>query len=693
MREIALKFFANSAETADLPQLSAIAQDALGFSYFLFERDTEKALQFISKATSSFSSLHRMDGTGRRAGTSISKVQARFFAGFAAAAFWDLGVCYETKAETTEGESAWELTTNAKSCYQTALDLSRFSPWHLYRALCSYNLSGVYFREGQNQTDKRAVLKMLKRSISLGEASLRWFKLWSIFEADFLGGSWISSYYQGLAIFSEGPERKRLMARSIELAKRAEVLVTIKKIGLSRYKSANLGDIFTRNSEYYRRLALDKKYAGSIADTKVTELFLISLRNCLKARSFYRNQEFESRKLDSSLLAGDIHYELMNSADEKDRVQHARSSKRSFSSVIRACRDLGLYEKAATSHWRLAQVLDREGKYSDSASEYQFAHEAYERAKANAQNSLVYFEPSIYMVAWADIENAKLAHKRSEFEKAADSYRRAAKLIQNTRRWQTRSKLYKAEALIEEAEKESINENFELSQSRFEDALIALKEAREESKAEASLEAKSIASVGNQLERFCSARILLEKSKDSFRKGFAGRSIYELFRAEKIFSKLATVVEGSDPQLSNELHTLAGLCNGLKTLQLAQENKDSKLYLAAREIFAQAAKKSSSKSLGYLLSGLSHFAGFLGSSLLIEESLESSLNVEKLVECDEALDSAEADFQKLGNKTFLSMLRASKHILNATVNISAAEREMEKPQERSRLYREAQKSL
>lgn len=105
---------------------------------------------------------------------------------------------------------------------------------------------------------------MLKRSVTLGEESLRWFRLWSTYEADFLGGSWIASYYQGLANFSEGSERKRLMARSADLAKRAEALVTSKKTGLSRYKIANLGDIFLNNSEYYRRLALEKKYASAI---------------------------------------------------------------------------------------------------------------------------------------------------------------------------------------------------------------------------------------------------------------------------------------------------------------------------------------------------------------------------------------------------------------------------------------------
>ena len=94
-----------------------------------------------------------------------------------------------------------------------------------------------------------------------------------------------------------------------------------------------------------------------------------------------------------------------------------------------------------------------------------------------------------------------------------------------------------------------------------------------------------------------------------------------------------------------------------------------------------------------LLLGLASFAAFLYYSKQVEEKLETGLDIEKILECNRALDSAEVVFKKLGNKSFLNMLKASKHILDATMKMNAAEREMENASVKAKLYREAQRSL
>ena len=648
LRQTAIELL-QSPEVGPVSPIQGMVSDALGFSYFLFERNIEKALSYLVPASEGFASLNKNSRTAlnhKRSVLGSPIAHNLFFSGFAAAALWDLGMCYETKAETSEGEEMLELTKKARTCYLTSLDFSRGSPWHLYRAMSAYNLAGAYFREGLNEIEKKNVVRLLKESVSIGEESLRWFRLWSSYEADFLGGSWIASYCQGLANFSSGQEKRRLMGRSIELAKKAEELVANRKVGLARYKIANLGDIYMHHSEYYRQLAIEKKFTCSVKDSQVAELLKTSLVNCLKGRGFFRSEQFKSRKIDSSLLAGDVCYELMTSPsiDEAARAKFSRISKRYFREVIRVSVRLGLNEKMASSHWRIAQVLDREGRYSESASQYNLAQRAYEGAKKSARTLSVFSEPAEYMSALADIENAKLAHRRSEFERASELYRRASNVIRSTRRWQTRSLLYAAESFIEEAEKASVQEDTNRSIERFEQAIQSLTGMQNELKADSSPETRKLVKVGSQLSSFCSARVVLEKSKRDYRTGDTQKSINGLSQAENVFSQLADELAISDLQHSNELSTLSSLCRGLKNLELAQAKKYSKLYLSAEEIFAKAANESKSSALTYLLSGLSDFASFLYSSLEVEESLENTLNLEKIVECDRALDSAARAF-------------------------------------------------
>ncbi|MDA4111022.1 MAG: hypothetical protein OK439_00675 [Thaumarchaeota archaeon] len=701
---LAAREFSSSGDFdgTDTSWIPGMAFDALGFSYFLFERDIDKAEPYLTQASICFSTnkeklLERLSNR-RNNEAGVDKVRLSFFRAIGSAALWDLGICYEGKAEKAEGDEMLKFIKQARVQYHASLNYSSHTSWNIYRAMSSYNLSGTYFREGMNQVEKKKAIKNLERSVSLGEESLRWFRLWSIYESDFLGGSWIAAFYQHLANFEGRSEKKKLMTRSIELAKRAETLVNNKKVGLARYKIANLGDIFYQNSEYYRQLAIERKLASihsSRDESKVAELLRTSLSNCLKSRVFYSDAAFVNRKIDSSLLAGDICYDLMNCSwiDEKERRKYSGISKKHFRDAIRISGDLRLNEKIASSHWRLAQVLDKEGKFSQSAASYSDAHEAYESASLSPENATIYSEPSSYMKAWCDIENAKVAHRLSDFEKAAELYGRASGIIRSTHRWQSRSQFYGAESMIEEAERESLRDNTGLSIDRFEKAIRILTDLQSKLKDDFSLEAKSFSIVGSQLKAFCSARVILEKSKESYRIGATRKSIRGLSQAGHIFSNLAKEFSVSDVQLSNELSSLASLSMALRSLQIAQVEGDSNMYLEARQIFEKAAAESSSSGLKSLHSGLAGFANFLYSSKEIEDSLESGLDIEQLVECDKALGSAEGHFTKLGNKSFLAMLRASKHILDATIKINAAERELENSEVKAKLFRGAQRSL
>ncbi|MGI0090216.1 MAG: hypothetical protein ACREBS_00770, partial [Nitrososphaerales archaeon] len=694
-RETTLKFIAKHKENVELCAPLGLMSDGLGFSYFLLERDSDRALSYISKAIDYL--LHQEKITlkeSSRTAAVLGITRLSFCRAFIAAAYWDYGLCYESRSEKTEGDQMVELYKETRLHYQRSYDYAKRTPWHIYKAMSVYNLSGTYAKEGLAQLEKEKTVECLKKAVTLGEESLAWFDLWSKYEGDFLGGSWIATFYQQLANYSDSSKRERLMARSLKLAQKAERLVNNRKVGLVRYKLVNIGDIFFHNSEYYRQLAVDAKESAEGKEYKAIELLNKSLENCLKSRIYYTDEAFVNRFVEFTLLAGDICYELINcEIGELDKRKYSMSSKRYFGQAIKTSRRLGWNEKIAESSWRIAQVFDKEGNFPQSAFYYLQAHEAYEAARGSNGNSAVYSEPSSYMLAWTNIERAKMAHRASEFDKASELYRRAASLISSTRRWQSRAHLYVAESLIEKSEKESLSEDAQKAIDYFVEAVQSLAKLQSELENDELRDSKSFLLLATQMTSFCNARIILERSKEAYRIGNAELSIKGLSLAEEMFSELAENSAISDSLGSNELNSLAALCKALSSFQAAQIGGDSKLYLDAKETFGKAAEVSKSKTLKPLLSGLASFATFLYYSKQIETSLENVLDIELLMECNNVLDSAQVMFRKLGNKSFLNMLKASKHILDATIKMNAAEREMESASVKAKLYGEAQRSL
>lgn len=684
--------FVSSSESSLRPDLSSIVSDGLGFSYFLFERDFEKALTYLKMGSTCFESW------AKNVNLDTATSQNKFMTSFAAALYWDLGICYEGKAESVEGDQLLEFLKLSRFFYEKSLSCSMKSPWHIYRAMSSYNLSGTYFREGSTQLEKEKAVPLLTKSVELGEESLKWFHLWSTFEEDFLGGSWIASFYQHLAGYSDQTSKEMLMHRSLELAQKAESLINNKKVGLSRYKSVNVGDIFLRNSEYNHQVALEirSKLAGS-EDPRIQSLLDKSLADCLKSRTFYRNKDFQTRKIGSDLLAGDICYDLLTSPRNTDdqNKSYASKSRRYFRDVQRLSKNLGLNETLATSSWRLAQVFDREGHTADSASQYEKAHETFQFLRnSSSSNSQLYEESSKYMLAWCQIEKAKLKHIASDFDEASDLYRSASGLIASTKRWKSRSYLFLAKSLIEYAEKNSLTDSSESTTiESFTRARESLSELDADIALDNSIEARSFARLGKNLSSFCEARILLENSKRDFRTGKIESSVTGLSSATKLFSGLSGDYSLSNPTEANELQSLSSFCSALSNIQKAQIEDNPALIQEAEKIFSAASEYSLSASLRPLLKGLAGFASFMYSSKLVERSLDSSIDIEGLAQCSTAIESAERSLTRSGNKSFLAMLRAGKHVLEASIKMSAAEREVRDHEEKARLYSQAQRSL
>lgn len=686
-REEAIRYLSQTVRAKE-GGLSCIVLDGLGFSYFLFERNYKTAFSLLAESALCLESWKR---------DNLDKDGLRFMNSVAAALFWDLGNCFEGQAEVTEGDQMFDHLNSARRAYQKSLECAMKSPWHIYRAMSAYNLSGTYYKEACEQFEREKALPLLKKAINLGEESLKWFHLWSTLEEDFVGGSWIASFYQHLANYSDdAPTKEELMQRSLELAQKAEALVSNKKVGLSRYRAVNVGDIFLRSSEYGRQLAAELRSQERDAgiETRLKDILTVSLSNCLKSREYYTDKAFESRKITAELLAGDVCFDLAGAAGESRRVEYYRNARRHFRDVARLSERLGLNETLATSSWRIAQVYDNEGRFVRSAAEYRKAHESFQQMLESSSLKQLYADSSNYMLAWSEIEQAKSEHLRSRFEESSSRYEEASRLIASTRRWKSRSQLFFAQSLIERAENLSLSQSSERNCVEvFLKAKSSLAVLNSKLSADNSIEAKSFLKMAKRLSTFCDARILLENSKKDFRTGAIVNSISGLSDAEALFSGLAKDYSFANPLEANELESLASFCDALKCIQMAQLDNHPKLIQKAESIFAAASEKSKSSSLKPLLKGLSSFASFLYSCKVIEESLDSTIDLEQFARCTVSLESAEQTLSRLGNRPFLAMLRSSRHILDASIKLSAAEREVEDQEAKDKLYTEAQRSL
>jgi uncharacterized repeat protein (TIGR01451 family) len=677
----------------------AIIHEGLGFSYWQLERDAVKAVEVLQASTTCFAEALKAAPMSKiESSSKYAPIINQFLSGFASVAHWDLGLCHDDQSDKLEGPERLALSEEARHDYEKSYEYACATTWNNYKGLSAYMIATSFATESESEIDPKKIRDLLSQATKMGEESLQFLSLWSTYEADFLGGSWIAGYYIRLADYCPPELRHQNMLRSLELVKKAENLLESRDSKLGRWSHFQIGDILQRIAKYYRQTALDKR-SGKVGedDASIAEYLAKSLEYSTKSKKYYREERFAIRLVEASILHADVCYDLLNcNLSDEERKKYLRLGKRACTQAEGVSQKRGWNEHSAQANWILAQILDRETDYGGSAESYMRACEFYRSAlSASPAGQRLYRDYEYYMLAWSKIEQAKKFHRASSFAEAASSYSESAELISRTRRWNMRAGLFEAESFIEEAEDKSLmNEDLVQAVESFQKAIKRLTDFIDAAKKEdETLEAAPFEALGEQLRNFCNARVILESSKQAYRLGNIEESLKGLSSAEQIFADLASNPVFSDSLRANELKSMASLCGALRSFQTAQLTGNHELYLEARKIFGQAAEESRSKSLQPLLAGLSNFASFLFYSKEIEKSLDTNLPLDLIAECDRALQSSEANFRKLGNKSFLNMLKASKHILDATIKMSAAEREVERESEKSRLYSEAQKSL
>jgi hypothetical protein len=299
----------------------------------------------------------------------------------------------------------------------------------------------------------------------------------------------------------------------------------------------------------------------------------------------------------------------------------------------------------------------------------------------------------LYMLSRKKIERAKQAHSSSKFDIASRYYEEASAYLLHTASWKNEAHLFLAESLLEKAEIFSLKGKTRPAIELLEKSRSHLTRFMAEPRKEEGRNSLAFHNLASELIAFCEARISLETSMQFYWEGDIDLSNEVLRKARARFEELASSNLSSDINNVEELRSMALHCDALENFQRAQTQDDPQLYLVAKETFEKAAELTMSRSFRQLLLGLAHFSTFLFDSNETVESLESTFDVDAFARCNEELDRASGIFRKIGNKPLLDMLRGSKHILDATIKMSAAEREIQRVDVKAALYSRAKKSL
>jgi len=183
---------------------------------------------------------------------------------------------------------------------------------------------------------------------------------------------------------------------------------------------------------------------------------------------------------------------------------------------------VGLSNLVAQAQWQIARTLDLQGRFSDAAMYFDRASRSFSvAAEKTPLLKYWYMDNALYMLAWKEIEEAKLCSKTMNHSKSSEHYRKASTYLKETLKWRYLSPYYLALSLVELGEHlrkrnelEEANRTFDEATASFEQAELLLK--TRESFAESSEEREEIlklSRIANVKRKSCKGRVAIEEAK------------------------------------------------------------------------------------------------------------------------------------------------------------------------------------
>jgi hypothetical protein len=356
---------------------------------------------------------------------------------------------------------------------------------------------------------------------------------------------------------------------------------------------------------------------------------------------------------------------------------------------------VGLPSRVAESFWNIAKNQDRLGKHNAAAESFRNALAEYKNAAAKIPYFAdFYLDYGNYMMAWSEVESAKLAHDHEEYTDAIKHYEKAATLLKSSKLWNYLSPNFLAWSVLEQAENLSRKENSTESIEAFNKAAELFKEAKEAfgkeiDKVQNLDEKEKAIELDNASARrrdYCLARVNVEEARIYDRKGDYLESAEKYDMAACKFEKMLAESEAEADR--NEIKPIAYMCRAWQKTKTADGTDSPELYAEASEMFLKVKEFSTRNKPILLASGNSAFCN----ALKFGTTFGATGDKNDFSKAKQFLASAASYYSKAGFETASLWTGATEILFDAYNYMLNAEVETD-PEKRMKTYLLAEKCL
>jgi len=298
-----------------------------------------------------------------------------------------------------------------------------------------------------------------------------------------------------------------------------------------------------------------------------------------------------------------------------------------------------------------------------------------------------FFDYSLYMKAWSEIEKAKDAHDLRQNALAMKHYLKTAEILEQSKGWQFLSSNFMAWAYLERAEFQSRKEKSEKALESFEKANRLFRESKNslqifvghlENREECHVITKLI-EVSDLRGAYCFGRIAIEEARVFEKRGnsIAGAEKYGF--AAETFQR---IFRGGSEQIQKELQPIIYLCRAWQKMRIAETRTSPGLYKEASELFNIACEYALDQSMSILALAHSNFCKALEAGT----DFEISRDIRKYAEAKRFLEIAASNYLKIGFNKAAEYANGTQRLFDAYVYIENAKIELESRAIRSNEY-------
>ncbi len=473
------------------------------------------------------------------------------------------------------------------------------------------------------------------------------------------------------------------------------------------YRNKYIQSIQTAFPSNYWILGLGKVYAAQI-EAELVELITDEAEriSLLKDAVDYIEEgliyceKWISRRPETTLIASTAEFKtlfgklLENIQRLINDESYLRKANVVFEDASRKFEKINSPNRVAESYWRIARNQDILKERQASSRSFLKASAKYEEtAQKMPPFSNFFFDYSLYMKAWSEIEKAKDAHDLRQNILSMQHYRKTAKILEKSKNWKFLSSNFLAWAFLERAEFLSRKEKSDKALESFNQANKLFRESKNslqiflghiENREESFVISKLI-EVSDLRGAYCFGRIAIEEARIFENKGnaIAGAEKYGL--AADTFER---IFEGGSSQIQKELQPIIYLCKAWQKMRIAETKTSPVLYKEASELFNKACEFALDQSMSILALAHSNFCKALEAGT----DFEISRDIKKYTEAKKFLEIAASNYLKIGFNKAAEYANGTQRLFDAYVYIENAKMELN-PEKKTKYYKIAEKVL